>query len=191
MSGEAPRAARAAVIAGRGVGVLFAALLVINLAWIARHCEALRPIGRGDPAPDVVLPRVDGAGTRSLAELRGKVVLVDFWATWCGPCEKTMPALERLHEKHHAAGFEVLSINEDAGENGPAVAARYAVEKQLPWPVVHDRGGVAASLYKVEVYPTMLLVDKRGLVRKVEVGVVSVDRLERQLDDSIAALLAE
>jgi thiol-disulfide isomerase/thioredoxin len=170
---------------------MFAALLVWNGAWILRHCEDLRPIGRGDRAPDVDLPRVDGVGRITLANFRGRVVLIDFWATWCGPCERTMPALKRLVDKHGARGFEVLSINEDAGPNGPAKALAYARGKGLPWPVVHDRGGAVAERYKVQAYPTILLIDKRGLVRQVHVGVLSIDRLEAALDEGIGALLAE
>jgi thiol-disulfide isomerase/thioredoxin len=185
---EAPRAAR---VAGRIFVAALAALLVINLSWIARHCDALRPLSRGDLAPGLTLPTADGRGERTLDELRGKVVLIDFWATWCGPCERTLPALRRLHERHAAAGFEVFSVNEDAGEDGADKALAYARDRQLPFTVLHDRGGAAAEAYRVDVFPTMLLLDKRGRVRQVHVGAASVDRLERELDEGIRTLLAE
>ena len=182
---------RAARGAGRALLALLAAIFVANLAWVAKHCEELRPISRGDFAPSVALPRVDGPGTISLADLRGKVVLVDFWATWCGPCESTLPMQKRLYEKYAAQGFTMWSINEDQGKDARARAARYARDKALPFPVVHDDAGAAAELYKVEVYPTMLLIDRTGTIRQVHLGVPSVSLLEDQLDDGIRSLLGD
>jgi thiol-disulfide isomerase/thioredoxin len=175
---------------GRGVLGLFAALFALNAAWVFGHCEELRPIGRGDPAPEVTLARIDGQGPRSLASLRGKVVLIDFWATWCGPCEKSMPVLKKMYAKHAEEGFDVLSINEDAGSDAIEAAKRYVASHGLPWPVVHDDGS-AAEAYKVDVYPTMLLVDKKGVVRQVEIGLTTAGGLEDDLDSGITRLLKE
>jgi thiol-disulfide isomerase/thioredoxin len=188
MAAEA-RADRAARAAGRALLALMAAIFVANMAWVARHCEELRPITRGDFAPSVALPRVDGGGPIALADLRGQVVLVDFWATWCGPCEATLPMQKRLYEKYAAQGFTLWSVNEDQGKDAAARAARYARDKGLPFPVVHDAGGVAAELYKVDVYPTMLLIDRGGTIRQVHLGVPSVSMLEDALDEGIRSLL--
>jgi cytochrome c biogenesis protein CcmG, thiol:disulfide interchange protein DsbE len=174
-------------LAGRGVIAVLAALFVLNAAWAARHCEALRPISMGDLAPSVSLPLVDGSGERSLAQLKGKVVLVDFWATWCGPCELTLPMQKRLYEKYAAQGFDVWSVNEDQGKDADARARAYAQAKGLPFPVVHDHDGLAAELFKVESFPHMVIVDRLGVVRKVNVGVISLSKLEEDLDAAIRA----
>src|SRR5262245_26251754 len=121
-----PAAEQRAKLVGRGVMALFVALFVLNAAWSVKNCERLRPVGMGDLAPDVELPLVDGSGVRSLAGLRGKVVLVDFWATWCKPCEMTLPMQKRLYAKYAAQGFDVLSINTDQGKEPDRRAAAYA-----------------------------------------------------------------
>ncbi len=175
---------------GRGVLALFAAMLAVNAAWLLQNCERLRPVGKGDLAPSVALPRVDGLGERSLAELRGKVVLVDFWATWCKPCELTVPVQLRLYEKYQAQGFDIWSVNEDQGQNADARAAAYAAKLKLPFPVVHDHDGLAATLFKVDVFPHMVLVDRLGVVRQVQIGVSSVSGLEEDLEAGIRAALA-
>ncbi len=185
-----PAADQRARVAGRVIMALFAALLVVNGAWVMRHCEQLRPVGMGDIAPSVPLPLVDGHGQRALADLKGKVVLVDFWATWCKPCEMTIPAQKRLYAKYAARGFEVWSVNEDQGKNAEQRAAAYARARQLPFPVVHDHDGLAAELYKVESFPHMVIVDRLGVVRKVNIGVISLSKLEEDLDAAIAASLA-
>jgi cytochrome c biogenesis protein CcmG/thiol:disulfide interchange protein DsbE len=181
---------KAARLAGMAVFALLGVLFLANAAWIMQNCERLRPIGRGDVAPSLPLPRVDGQGTLALADLRGKVVLVDFWATWCKPCEMTVPIQKRLVAKYAAQGFAVWSVNEDVGANAPAVAAAYARSHQLPFPVVHDHEGLAGALFKAEAYPHLVVVDRRGVVRQVNIGIVSLSKLEEDLDSAIQSALS-
>jgi peroxiredoxin len=185
-----PAADQRGKLVGRGVLVLFAALFLVNASWVARHCEDLRPIGKGDLAPSLSLPLVEGKGERGLADLKGKVVLVDFWATWCKPCEMTVPMQKRLYAKYAAQGFDVWSVNEDQGKDADARAAAYARTQGLPFPVVHDHDGIAAELFRVESFPHMLVVDRRGMVRKVAIGVISLSKLEEDLDQAIRASLS-
>jgi thiol-disulfide isomerase/thioredoxin len=92
---------------------------------------------------------------------RGKVVLVDFWATWCGPCIAELPNVKAAYEKYHARGFEVVGISLDQDVE----TLRAFVEKQqIPWTNLFDEGHPMAKKYKIRAIPTALLVDKEGKV---------------------------
>ena len=113
------------------------------------------------PSKEFEATTVDGRSMR-LSSLQGKVVLVNFWATWCTPCIQEMPVLEELYQKYRDRGLEILAVSVDEE------AARYKVEQfvhdqRLHFPVLYDSG--AGSLYGVAVYPTSLLIDQNGLVR--------------------------
>jgi thiol-disulfide isomerase/thioredoxin len=175
---------------GRGVMTVLGLLLVLQSAWIYRNCDTLRPLAEGDVAPSLALPRVHGGqGSLSLADLRGQVVIVDFWASWCAPCEAIVPVLVRLHERHAAAGLAILSVNEDRGPAGPKKASVYAQQHGLPFPVVHDEEAFYEALFKVQAYPHLVVVDRHGLVRLVKTGVGSTAALERELDEVIRGAL--
>ena len=171
--------------AGWGFAAVVVAVLALNVAWMVRHPSQVRPVAPGDVAPYFTLPRVDGAGTVSLADLRGRVVLLDFWATWCGPCRASMPAVERVYRDFAGRGLEVVSINTE----GPGAAAQieaFVDDLSLTAPVVVDDGTVA-SLYRVDIIPHMVLVDRRGLVRAVHRG--TTRDFERHLREEVDALL--
>lgn len=177
-------------LAGAGLLAILGALLALQVAWIARHGEQLRPLRPGELAPGFRLPRADGRGEMALGSLRGQVVLVDFWATWCGPCRETMPAIDRLYRKHHDAGFEVFSVNVDATADARQAALGFAARHRLPFPVVIDDGR-ASALYKVESIPLMVLLDRQGRIREIYGSAFSISRLERDLDGKITRLLSE
>ena len=167
-------------VAGLGVVGLLATALILNLVWIGGHCDQLRPYGPGDVAPSFALPRADGLGYGNLGALKGRVVLIDFWATWCHPCRESMPMVERVYARHQAAGLEVLSVNTDGGPGAAARARAYAARAGLAVPVVVDDGR-AASLYKVTTIPHLVLVDRAGVIRSVILGVPSEGELDRQV----------
>ncbi|MDJ0849629.1 MAG: TlpA disulfide reductase family protein [Myxococcota bacterium] len=129
--------------------------------------DAARPVGRGTPAPAFSLPRVDGSGRVSLDELRGKVVLVNFWATWCKPCEDEMPAMERLYRRLAGQGFELVAISVD--EDGEAVR-RFRERYGLTFTILLDPERSAARAYQTFRFPESLLVGPDGVVVERYVG---------------------
>lgn len=132
-------------------------------------------------APDFVLEDVDGKSL-ALTDLRGKVVLLNFWATWCPPCKAEMPDLDRLHREYGAdRDFVVLGINV---EEDPAAVKAFLEERQLAFPIVLDRNGhVTTDLFGVRPLPATFIIDREGLIRDVWNGQIAreamVARLER------------
>lgn len=120
-------------------------------------------------APDFFLPTLadDGRPVR-LSDYRGKKVLLNFWATWCGPCVREVPDLAEVHAELGAAGanFEMLSITAD----DPATVRRFAREHEIHYPIVFDPRGEAHELYKVSLFPTMVWIDEEGRVESFSHG---------------------
>ena len=140
----------------------------------------------GKPAPNFKLPLLEG-GEVELAELKGKnIVLLDFWATWCGPCRAVMPTLESVSKKYESKGVRYLAVNlrED-----PSTIQGYLKKAGLDIEVPLDKDGSVADAYHVKGIPTMAIVDKAGVVREVHVG--SSSDLEQKLTKSLDSILAQ
>jgi peroxiredoxin len=120
----------------------------------------------GLPAPDFTLKSASGQNLR-LRELRGEVVLINFWATWCGPCRQEMPLLNKIHEQYRKAGFTLLGVNID---DDPAAARDMARKLGVSFPVLLDTDKRVSKLYDVDTMPATLLVDRNGKVRYVHRG---------------------
>jgi thiol-disulfide isomerase/thioredoxin len=119
----------------------------------------------GSPAPALDGKYYSGdAG--SLAKNKGKVVLLDFWATWCGPCRATMPALEALYKKYNAKGLEIIGVS---SENLEELKAFQAAGKQS-YPMFNDIGQITTRQYQAFAYPTMVMIDRQGVIQRIEVG---------------------
>lgn len=119
-----------------------------------------------DTAPDFTLKSLEGSNLR-LEEYRGQVVLINFWASWCGPCRQEMPLLDRLHQRYVDTGFAVLGINVE-GEVAPA---QELIDKvPVTFPVLIDEGQLVSELYKLEAMPSTVVVDRDGVVRYIHRG---------------------
>ncbi|MBL8287756.1 MAG: TlpA family protein disulfide reductase [Rubrivivax sp.] len=118
------------------------------------------------PAPDFTLRSAEGGNLR-LGELRGRVVLVNFWATWCGPCKIEMPHLNRLYEKYRGAGFVLLGVNID---EDPKQAVALATRLNLKFPVLFDTDKAVSRRYALDSMPGTVLIDRDGKVRHVHKG---------------------
>jgi thiol-disulfide isomerase/thioredoxin len=128
---------------------------------------------------------VSGTFPPSIASLRGRVVLLDFWATWCGPCRVIVPKLHALQARYGAQGLSVLGVSTEDAEDVALFAQRMA----LSYPVGVDRRAETTRAYGVMSLPTLVIIDKRGVVRDVDVGYDPVET--GRLDAAVRALLAE
>lgn len=131
----------------------------------------------GQPAPGFTTEDTDGK-TISLSDYAGDVVLLNFWATWCGPCEIEMPHLQERFERFQPDGFWVLGVNFDEPRN---LVASYGQENELTFPLVLDPGGEIQQLYRIRGYPSSYLVDRDGTIVDVHVGLMTEDRMDEML----------
>jgi len=140
--------------AGTGLGDVLAqdVLLVVG-----RHSVKL-----GEPAPNFQLRDLQGRLV-ALSDLRGKVVMVNFWATWFGPCRVEMPAMEALYQTFSRKDFEILAVSTDA--QGVAVTRLFQQENRLTFPILHDADYRVGLTYGARSLPMTFMVDRQGIVR--------------------------
>lgn len=162
--------------------------LLLALGLLAPPAWALEV---GAPAPAVQGPGLVDAKPVSLASLRGKVVLLDFWASWCGPCKVSLPEMDRLraelHAQGHAQRFEVLAVNVD---QNPAAALKFLAKHPVSYPLLSDPAGRLPELYGLPTMPSSYLIDATGRVVAVHSGYKPGDA-HKKLKPEILALLAK
>ncbi len=146
------------------------------LSSVAEVRSAERDVpGIGDEAPDFRLHDLEGAVV-SLSQFRGKVVLLNFWATWCGPCRIEMPAMERLYRSLSRRDFEILAVSTDP--LGSAVTRPFQQQMGLTFPIVHDPDMRVGVTYGVRTLPLSFMVDRQGVIRKKIFGARDWDSAE-------------
>ena len=150
-------------------GVLIVAVVLVAGAIFALMSRDTTPtpIAAGQAAPSFELPRLSGEPPLRLSDLRGKVVLLNFWATWCKPCEDEMPSMERLSQQLKGQPFVLLAVSVD----DDAAAVKAFVEKLgLTMPVLLDPGKKVAAAFQAYRFPETLLIDPNGVVAGRFVG---------------------
>jgi len=137
----------------------------------------------GNAAPGLELPRLEEPSAKlSLASLRGKVVYVDFWASWCVPCRISMPALESFYRERRDQGFVVVGVNKDVSAED---AKRFLGKVAVTFPLVSDAADAAARGFDVKAMPSGYLVDRKGVVRRVHRGFTgeTAAQLGKEIDE--------
>ncbi len=132
----------------------------------------------GGPAPALDGKYYSGdAG--ALAQNKGKVVLVDFWATWCGPCRMSLPILDAVYKKYHGKGLEIIGVS---SESLPDLKAFQASAK-LSYPLFNDIGHITTNQYQALAFPTLAVIDKQGVIQRMEVGLHKQSDIEKWIKE--------
>jgi thiol-disulfide isomerase/thioredoxin len=157
------------------------------MGWIflLPHCSKEGKAPLPVLAPDFTLKTLDGQ-EMTLSKLKGKVVLLDFWATWCGPCREAIPHLINLQKTYQEKGFEVIGVNVDKGD--VETVRRFVKSMEIPYTITLPSEEVSRK-YGVTALPTTIIIDKEGKIRQKFLGFTS--EISRQITSTIVELTQE
>lgn len=159
--------------------VVLAILLSAIVFALISNFQKDRSIYRsGDKAPDFTLQQVNENNeleTIQLSELEGKGVMLNFWATYCKPCEEEMPYMQELYPEYKDKGIEIVAVSLDVSE---LVIDKFIDKYDLTFPIPHDTKGETRDLYKVTNIPSTVFIDSDGVITEIVDGALSLDRLE-------------
>jgi cytochrome c biogenesis protein CcmG/thiol:disulfide interchange protein DsbE len=152
-------------------------VLTLGIVWTFSSRSTVNVANSGAPppspregftAPDFTLDLL-GGGQVTLSTLRGKVVLVNLWASWCPPCRAEMPAIEKIYRTFKPQGLEVLAVNM-TNQDSETAAAAFIQELGLTFPIPLDRNGEVGARYALRGLPSSYFIDRKGIIRSVVVG---------------------
>jgi peroxiredoxin len=179
---------------GRRWAVIMLLAVIVSTFWIwlsvipaSATTGGLIPSPReGFLAPDFTLDTLDGDQI-TLSDLRGKVVVINLWTSWCPPCRAEMPAIENVYQANKEQGLEVLAVN-STYQDSETSAAAFVQELGLSFPILLDRDGSVSNRYQLRALPTTYFIDRQGIIRSVVPGGPMSELL---IQSKIADLLAE
>lgn len=169
------------------LAAVIVALIGANIWWMIAR-DGVQKFAEGEPAPNFSLPLMNPlpgmGGEIELSELKGKVVLLDFWATWCSNCVREFPRIERLHREADKDNFVVLTVNNEqvAPDEARDLVNAFLDEHNYTVPVVLDNGSVF-NAYRVDAIPRLVLLDRAGNVAKVFKQPVSTAQLQKEIQE--------
>jgi len=161
------------------------AVAAIAAVGVIAVTPTARSLTNGDPAPACVLAVLDGSRSVSLAEYRGQVVYLDFWASWCGPCRESFPFMNELQRELAGRGLQILAVSVDkTADEARRFLARYPAQ----FATALDAPGACPAAYRLEGMPSSYVIGRDGIVRAVHVGFRGGDKTEirRQVIEALA-----
>ncbi|HNS62917.1 MAG TPA: TlpA disulfide reductase family protein [Anaerolineaceae bacterium] len=150
--------------------------IIFSILWIGLtsfllplpvHQSASAPRA-GFSAPDFSLPDLQGSSLQ-LGDLKGKVVILNFWASWCSPCKAEMPAFQSVYSQWKEEGIEIVAVNTTSQDSLAGIQS-FVSSYQLSFPILLDSDGSVNQLYRVQALPTTFLIDRQGMIREVIIG---------------------
>lgn len=144
--------------------IILAAILLVSSALVAAGGAVAQQAGK--PAPDFELPRANG-DKQKLADLKGKVVYLDFWASWCGPCRKTFPWMNAMQKKYGPQGLAIVAVNVDENRKD---ADEFLAKLPAEFTVLFDAKQQLAKTYDLKGMPSAYLIDRNGVVKTIHAG---------------------
>ena len=165
-----------AIVAASTIGAICAAAMLFGQD--RSGAKETNPAGKLAPAPSWQLRDVDGKTVRSL-DFKGKVVILDFWATWCGPCRAELPGFVELQKRYERQGLAVIGVSVD--QIGPAEVKKFAQQLGVNYPVVLADADTAQAFGGIDAIPTTILIDREGRIVKQHPGFTEKDEFEKEL----------
>lgn len=157
-----------AIVAGLGAALVAGFVLTPDV----------QPVGVGSRAPPFRAVDIRTGDTLSLADYRGRVVLLNVWATWCGPCEAEMPSMQRLHDALAGDGLAIVAVSVDVGSRDGV--RRWIEQRGLTFDVLHDKEGTIERTYQTIAVPESFVIDQGGVIVKKHIGALAWDAPEHQ-----------
>ncbi|RDY70138.1 MULTISPECIES: thiol-disulfide oxidoreductase ResA [Halobacillus] len=151
---------------------------LVVFALVANGKDEQSVIAKGEKAPDFQLKKFGTDETVQLSDLRGKGVMVNFWATYCKPCKDEMPYMEELYPEYKEKGVEILAVNLDSTE---LVVENFVNEYNLTFPILQDKNGEVMDLYNIGPIPSTLFINPEGEIEEQVIGPLTLDKLEGHL----------
>ena len=159
--------------------VILVLALLLGAGWMAR--DRFLPVDVGSRAPTFLATDLQGRPVR-LEDLRGQVVLLNIWATWCGPCRDEMPSMERLHRELGPHGLKIVAVSVDAARGAVAAdgqaggdVAEFARQLGLTFTIWHDPSGQIQRTYRTTGVPESFIIDRNGIIQKKVIGATEWD----------------
>jgi thiol-disulfide isomerase/thioredoxin len=172
--------------------LFLAAVLLSGVGWIvlsrvppaaSRQSTPAPGAREGFSAPDFTLDRLNG-GQMTLSEMRGQVVLINIWATWCVPCRIEMPALEQAYQDYRDQGLVVLGVNATYQDSEKDIAP-FIQQFGMTFPILLDRTGRVDQSYEVRGLPTSFFVDRQGMIRYVSIGAMNNAVIRSRIEELV------
>jgi thiol-disulfide isomerase/thioredoxin len=146
---------------------------------MAVEIPAPADVRKGQAVPAFEVKTTDGKTVKFPQDYKGKVVLLDFWATWCGPCRSILPALDALHRKYHDKGVEIIGISSENLEELKAFQA----DGKHAYSLFNDVSRITTGKYQAFAYPTLVLIDRKGIIQRIEVGAHPAEAMEKWIQE--------